>query len=110
MSHNIFELFAQRFAAHHDQPFLSTPGEPSYTYADIDHRSAAMAAVLTGDGAKVGDRVVAQVEKSADAVALYWACLRAGLIYVPLNTAYTCLLYTSPSPRDKRQSRMPSSA
>ena len=23
---------------------------------------------------------------------------------------YTCLLYTSPSPRDKRQSRMPSSA
>ena len=25
-------------------------------------------------------------------------------------TAYTCLLYTSPSPRDKRQSRMPSSA
>ena len=25
-------------------------------------------------------------------------------------TSYTCLLYTSPSPRDKRQSRMPSSA
>ena len=24
--------------------------------------------------------------------------------------AYACLLYTSPSPRDKRQSRMPSSA
>ena len=24
--------------------------------------------------------------------------------------AYLCLLYTSPSPRDKRQSRMPSSA
>ena len=27
-----------------------------------------------------------------------------------LNEAYGCLLYTSPSPRDKRQSRMPSSA
>ena len=26
------------------------------------------------------------------------------------KTFYTCLLYTSPSPRDKRQSRMPSSA
>ena len=26
------------------------------------------------------------------------------------NEYYTCLLYTSPSPRDKRQSRMPSSA
>ena len=27
-----------------------------------------------------------------------------------LEMAATCLLYTSPSPRDKRQSRMPSSA
>ena len=26
------------------------------------------------------------------------------------NNSYFCLLYTSPSPRDKRQSRMPSSA
>ena len=26
------------------------------------------------------------------------------------NGVHTCLLYTSPSPRDKRQSRMPSSA
>ena len=26
------------------------------------------------------------------------------------DTPLTCLLYTSPSPRDKRQSRMPSSA
>ena len=27
-----------------------------------------------------------------------------------LNKLFSCLLYTSPSPRDKRQSRMPSSA
>ena len=26
------------------------------------------------------------------------------------NTPYTCLLYTSPSPRDRQKSRMPSSA
>ena len=32
----------------------------------------------------------------------------AGEQLVPLQ--WTCLLYTSPSPRDKRQSRMPSSA
>ena len=37
----------------------------------------------------VGDRVVAQIEKSIDAVALYLACLRGGFVYVPLNTAYT---------------------
>ena len=36
----------------------------------------------------------------------------AGLNYGNKNSSssYTCLLYTSPSPRDKRQSRMPSSA
>ena len=27
-----------------------------------------------------------------------------------IKVLYSCLLYTSPSPRDKRQSRMPSSA
>ena len=27
-----------------------------------------------------------------------------------VNGAYTCLLYTSPSPRDRTRSRMPSSA
>ena len=27
-----------------------------------------------------------------------------------ITAEYSCLLYTSPSPRDKRQSRMPSSA
>ena len=34
----------------------------------------------------------------------------AGNIGTPAMIFYTCLLYTSPSPRDKRQSRMPSSA
>ena len=29
---------------------------------------------------------------------------------VPENVTYLCLLYTSPSPRDQRGSRMPSSA
>ena len=30
--------------------------------------------------------------------------------HAPIANVSTCLLYTSPSPRDKRQSRMPSSA
>ena len=47
------------------------------------------AAALTAAGARPGDRLVVQVEKSAANVLLYLASLRAGLIYVPLNTAYT---------------------
>jgi malonyl-CoA/methylmalonyl-CoA synthetase len=48
-----------------------------------------IAAVLRAAGVSPGDRVAAQVEKSAPAVALYLACLKAGAIYLPLNTAYT---------------------
>ena len=38
---------------------------------------------------KPGDRVVAQIEKSPEAIALYLACLQLGATFVPLNTAYT---------------------
>ena len=42
-----------------------------------------------GHGVKPGDRVAVQAEKSATALILYLACLRAGAIYLPLNTGYT---------------------
>ncbi len=89
MSHNIYELFATKFADALTDPFLTVPGGLTYTYGQVDRRSAAFAAVLAEGGARPGDRVVVQVDKSPDAVALYLACLRAGFIYVPLNTAYT---------------------
>ena len=40
------------------------------------------------------------------------ACAKAGVDYVDLcgEPAWICLLYTSPSPRDRQKSRMPSSA
>ena len=89
LSHNIYELFATKFADSLDQPFLNVPDGLTYTYGQLDRRSAAMAAALAEGGARPGDRVVVQVDKSPDAVALYMACLRGGFVYVPLNTAYT---------------------
>ena len=38
------------------------------------------------------------------------AALQAGIISSGLNVRLVCLLYTSPSPRDRQKSRMPSSA
>ncbi|MFK4395672.1 malonyl-CoA/methylmalonyl-CoA synthetase [Bradyrhizobium elkanii] len=38
---------------------------------------------------KPGDRVAAQTEKSVSALVLYLATVRAGGVYLPLNTAYT---------------------
>ena len=89
MSHNVFELLASRSADHYHDPFLVVPGDRTYTYADVDLRSAAIATALGDAGIEIGDRVVAQIDKSVDNVALYLACLRAGFVYVPLNTAYT---------------------
>ena len=40
-------------------------------------------------GLSPGDRVAVQVKKSPESLAVYAACVQAGLIYLPLNTAYT---------------------
>ena len=40
-------------------------------------------------GVKTGDRVAAQTEKSVPGLVLYLATVRAGAVYLPLNTAYT---------------------
>ncbi len=69
--------------------FLETPEGRTLTYAEFEALSARIAHALRARGVQVGDRVAAQVEKSPEALALYWACLRAGAIYLPLNTAYT---------------------
>ena len=60
-----------------------------YTYGDALDISARFAAALAGWGVRPGDRVAVQVEKSIEAVMLYLACLRAGAVFLPLNTAYT---------------------
>jgi malonyl-CoA/methylmalonyl-CoA synthetase len=44
---------------------------------------------LAKRGARPGDRILVQAEKSIESALLYLAALRAGLVYVPLNTAYT---------------------
>ena len=48
-----------------------------------------MANVLVARGVKPGDRVAAQTEKAVPALVLYLATVRAGAVYLPLNTAYT---------------------
>ncbi|MCK1742068.1 AMP-binding protein [Bradyrhizobium sp. 139] len=50
--------------------------------------SGRYAKALLQSGCSAGDRIAVQLEKSAHAFALYLACLRAGLCYLPINTAY----------------------
>lgn len=89
MNDNLYALFQSRFPADTSQPFLMLPEGRTVTYAETDATAARMAQVLVDSGVVVGDRVVAQVDKSPEAAMLYLACLRVGAVYIPLNTAYT---------------------
>jgi len=72
-----------------DRAFITTADGRVLTYGGLDALSARLAHALQAQGVKPGDRVAAQVEKSPEAIALYLACVRAGAVWLPLNTAYT---------------------
>ncbi|MDH4073976.1 MAG: malonyl-CoA synthase, partial [Gammaproteobacteria bacterium] len=86
---NLYAHFRRQFLRHAGKELLRTGDGRSYSYADIDARSAAYAACLAGLGIAPGDRVSVQAEKSPESLCLYLACLRAGFVYHPLNMAYT---------------------
>ncbi|MEP2184691.1 AMP-binding protein, partial [Roseibium sp.] len=69
--------------------FLETAEGMSLSYGDVIARSARYANALVGLGLAPGDRVAVQVEKTPDALMLYLATVRAGGVFLPLNTAYT---------------------
>lgn len=88
MSGNLYALLASRFAGALDKVCLQLDDGTRYSYADLDAESARYASLLVSLGLKPGDRVAAQVEKSPQSIFLYLGCLRAGCVYLPLNTAY----------------------
>jgi malonyl-CoA/methylmalonyl-CoA synthetase len=85
---NAYSYFARAFAQRGPQPFLQADRGETFTYADLERETGRIAAFLTGLGLRQGDRVAAQVEKSPLALFLYLGTLRAGLCFLPLNTAY----------------------
>jgi malonyl-CoA/methylmalonyl-CoA synthetase len=84
-------LYDTLFGAHleNDAIFLHLPDAQSLTYGDFLRMSAQYAHVFTDMGLVAGDRVAVQIEKSPQALAVYAACAQAGLVFLPLNTAYT---------------------
>ncbi|MCY4344971.1 MAG: AMP-binding protein [Gammaproteobacteria bacterium] len=77
------------FASHGQRPALRMADGEIWTYTHLAERTARLATVLAQVGVAPGDRVLAQVGKTPEAVALYLATLQAGGVYVPLNAAYT---------------------
>ena len=69
---------------------FDVPGGRSWSYAELGgiERSTGQP-VLQAGGVAPGDRIAVQVQKSVEAIALYLATVRAGAVFLPLNSAYT---------------------
>lgn len=85
---NLYTRLAERFP-NGDTVFAHLTDGGAVRYADVEARSAQFANVLRGLGVQTGDRVAVQAEKSIDMLMVYLGCLRAGAVFLPLNTAYT---------------------
>ena len=85
---NFYALVEQRLPSDLDSPCIETAQGLVYSWRDLHHASARIAHWLVGLRLAAGARVAVQVEKSPECLMLYLATLRAGLVYLPLNTAY----------------------
>ena len=85
---NLFVALRAAFPADLDAPAIETETGALYSWRDLDRATAMIANLLGSLEIAPGSRVAVHVEKSVEALLLYLATLRAGFVYLPLNTAY----------------------
>src|SRR5689334_14783649 len=84
---NLRDWFDTSFRLRPAQPALEWKGAV-YTFGDIDVRSNRMARALAARGLGVGDRLAAYLPNSLEFIDLYLACVKLGVIFVPVNILY----------------------
>jgi malonyl-CoA/methylmalonyl-CoA synthetase len=89
---NLYCALRAGFPADLDRVAIETADGPHapqhYTWRDLERGSAMIANLLASLALPAGSRVAVQVDKSVEALMLYLGVLRAGFVYLPLNTAY----------------------
>jgi malonyl-CoA/methylmalonyl-CoA synthetase len=85
---NLFAALRAAFPHDLDEIAVETDDGLAYSWRDLERASAMIANLLGSLGLEPGARVAVQVEKSVEAMLLYLATLRAGYVFLPLNTAY----------------------
>jgi malonyl-CoA/methylmalonyl-CoA synthetase len=88
---NLFSALRNAFPADLDQVAIETADSATplhYTWRDLERGTAMLANLLASLELPPGARIAVQTEKSVEALMLYLAVLRAGLVYLPLNNAY----------------------
>ena len=85
---NLFAALREAFPADMDAIAIETDTGLHYSWRDLDRASAMLANLLVGLDLPPDSRIAVQVDKSVEAAMLYLAVLRAGHVFLPLNTAY----------------------
>ncbi|HZY18034.1 MAG TPA: malonyl-CoA synthase [Ramlibacter sp.] len=85
---NLFAALRAAFPADLDSIAVETDDELVYSWRDLDRATAMIANLFASLELPEGSRIAVQVEKSVEAMMLYLATLRAGYVFLPLNTAY----------------------
>ncbi len=85
---NLFAALRDAFPADLSAIAIETDTGLFYTWQDLERGTAMLANFLTSLDLPAGSRIAVQVDKSVEAMMLYLATLRAGFVYLPLNTAY----------------------
>jgi malonyl-CoA/methylmalonyl-CoA synthetase len=85
---NLFTALRAAFPSDLDAVAIETDNGLSYSWRDLERATAMLANLLKSLDLPEGSRIAVQVEKSVEAVMLYLATLRAGYVFLPLNTAY----------------------
>ena len=85
---NLFVALRAAFPADLTAIAVETDSGLHYSWQDLERGTAMLANFLTSLDLPAGSRIAVQVDKSVEALLLYLATLRAGFVYLPLNTAY----------------------
>ncbi|SNS98565.1 malonyl-CoA/methylmalonyl-CoA synthetase [Noviherbaspirillum humi] len=88
MNANLYALFESRFPQDRSACSIETHDGLLYSWNDLERATAKMANLLASLALPPDSRIAVQVEKSPEALMLYLATIRAGYVYLPLNTAY----------------------
>ncbi len=80
-------IFDLSFLGRSEQPALEFQGK-TFTFGELDVRANRVANVLAKRGFEPGDRLAVQLPNSLELIDLYLACVRLGVIYVPVNVLY----------------------
>ena len=86
---NLYDILAAGFPVDRSKPVFLLIDGSAVSYAELEAGAAQIAGHLVASGVAPGDRVGLKAEKSVEAVMIYLGVLKAGAVFLPLNSAYT---------------------